>query len=158
MSNRPIKEVWCFSHFLWNNMCDAVLKSERSKWKNKQNYFLSSVIFYGSSMMQSRISCQSVLTWLPFYACKVRLVCRNVTWQVHCFRFQLIAWAFSGSQRFWPWTIFKKYPMDPCAVQTPHGKLVSCTQVSECFIKDFWNSLWTTKNSRWITSGPAGLR
>jgi len=47
--------------------------------------------------------------------------------------------------------LFQKYPMGHFAMLTPHEQLVeTCTQVSERFIKDLWNSLWI--------GGPPGPR
>jgi len=44
--------------------------------------------------------------------------------------------------------------MDNFAMLTPHDQLVE--EVSERFIKDLWNSLWITRNSRWATADPPG--
>ena len=71
---------------------------------------------------------------------------------------------------FDPWTIFSgKYPMDHFPMLAPHEQLVETvlhigqwTQghvqliVLSKIIKDLWNSLWTTRNSRWTTGGPPG--
>jgi len=61
--------------------------------------------------------------------------------------------------------------MDHFAMLTPHERPVEtvshiggityllCSKgytFQEYFIKDLWNSLWTTRNSRWTTSGPLG--
>jgi len=47
---------------------------------------------------------------------------------------------------------------------TPHEQLVSLVlhnllyskgyNFQECFIKDLWNFLWTTRNSRWWSTQP----
>jgi len=63
----------------------------------------------------------------------------------------------SGSQPFWSrTTFFKKNPMDHFATLTHYEQLVETFQ--ERFIKNLWNSRWTTGNSGWTNGGPRGLR
>jgi len=54
-----------------------------------------------------------------------------------------------------PWMIFKTiFYGQLCYADTSWP--TSWKEVSERFIKDLWNSLWITRNSRWATADPPG--
>ena len=82
------------------------------------------------------------------------------------FRCQMQNWCHKHldqrfSTFFGPRTIFlKNYPLDHFYMLTRHEQQskLYCAYVREHFIKDLWNSLWTTRNFRWTTGGPPGPR